>query len=127
MKKLTYLFVLLMSMISVVSCNEDDLVDLLNNEDSKALIGTWEYLESDDEYEEVITLTFNNNFSGLLEVKYTEDGYSESDTQEFTWGTDGKNLTLDLPEGLESLSYSISGNKLRITDEDGDLLIFTKK
>ena len=127
MKKVKYVIVLFVSMMATISCSEDDVLDLLGDDDSKALLGTWGFQESEDGFEIDFSITFNNNFTGVMVATITDEGETESATDNFTWATDGSQLTIDGSDGIETLQYSISGNKLSITEDDGELLVLTKR
>jgi len=116
-KNLLFAFVL----ISLASCSSDD--DKVGVSD---LVGTWTSTRTATELGFVwsfdITATFKTDYSGTIVSVITVDGASETETESFTWSTDGDQLTLDLSGVAETATYSISGDELTITDEDGDIV-----
>lgn len=107
-----------------VSCDDDDD----DNAGDDALLGTWMYSESDEEedYYYSTSITFKSNDTGTIVYTETYDGMTESDTDSFTWSSNGNTLTLELFGEIETVTYSISGNKLTING-DGDTIVFTKQ
>lgn len=120
MKKIKYLLIMVLALTLSVSCSDDNE----DNNDSD-LVGTWKMSESEEGYEYSVLVTFKSDASGTIVSVETFDGETESDTENFTWGTDGNKLTLVIDGDQETATYSISGNTLTITNEYGDS-IFTK-
>lgn len=108
------------------SCSDDN--DDEGGNDS-ALFGTWGQTELEDDYEYSVSITFKSNATGTIISTETFEGEIESDTDNFTWSTEGTFLTLVLDEETEIASYSISGDELRIDmDSDGEIdVIFIKE
>ena len=106
-----------------VACSDDDEKDGGNS----SLIGSWEVSESEDGIELNITATFNKNLSGTIVYAFTVEGETETETENFTWSTDGNKLTLVISGETEVSTYSISGDKLTITDSEGFSTVLTRK
>ena len=104
-----------------VSCSSDD--DSSSDTSTNALIGIWETLDVQDGIEYNITITFNPNNTGTTIMTSTVDGFTKTESEGFTWSTDGNKLTINSDVG----TYSISGNKLTIKSSDGELLVLTKQ
>lgn len=106
MKKLSYLWTLLLALIvgvSFVSCNDDDEGDVGA---PKELLGTWLWYGEE--------ITFNANGSGVL----VEDG--ESYPFSFTYDAASKTLTVSADgEVMRWTIVSISNSKMVAVDEDG--------
>lgn len=112
---------MLVALTVSVSCSDDD--DSMGNE----LVGTWELTESDDGISISIEATFNSNNKGTIASTFTFGGASETDNSNFTWSTDGNKLTMVMDGDTEVLTYSISNNKLTITDSDNDSTVLTRQ
>jgi hypothetical protein len=125
MKNIKFLSVILLSVLLSVSCNND--ADNISDLNDSALRGVWESSEVDDGEELNITLTFNSNNTGSLVSKFTFDGETETESENFTWSTKGNKLTLIIYEDPTILTYSILGDKLTIMDEDGDVIFILTK
>lgn len=125
MKQLKFLLVLVFATILSVSCNNDD--DSNSDATDSALIGSWEYSEVFDGEEFLAVVTFNANNSGTTYTEYTFEGETESETDNFTWSTNGNKLSISDSEGTEVVIYSITGNKLSITDDTNTVTVFTKQ
>jgi len=119
MKKFKYLLIMFLALTLSVSCSDD------NDKNDNDLVGTWEMSETEDGYEYSVLITFKSDDSGTIVFSETFDGETESDSEIFTWGTEGNKLTLVIDGGTETATYSISGNTLTIKDESGDS-VFTK-
>jgi hypothetical protein len=125
MKNIKYLFVVFLSVLLSVSCNNDD--DNTNDLNDSALIGSWDFTEIEEGEELYINLTFNSNNTGTLVIKITFEGDTETESENFTWSTTGNKLTFkSSSEPPSVITYSISGNKLTMTDEDGFVTVLTR-
>lgn len=125
MIKIRYVIVMVFAMLLSVSCSSDD--DNGSDANDAALVGSWMATESDEDGEYKITVTFNANQTGTLFTEVTFAGESESESESFTWSTNENKLTIDSSsEPPEVLTYSISGNKLLITDSDNFTTSLTK-
>lgn len=116
-KNLLFAFVL----ISFASCSSDSDDMAISD-----LVGTWAASESDAGISIDVTATFKADYSGSIVYVITFDGASETQTESFTWSTDGNQLTLTIGGEAETATYSISGDKLTISDVDGDT-VFTRQ
>ena len=81
--------------------------------------------ESEEGYEYSVLVTFKENGTGTIVAVETFDGETETESDTFTWGTDGNKLTLVIDGDEETTTYIILGNKLTITTETG-ISVFTK-
>ena len=131
MKKLKYLFVMFVAVMVSVSCNNDDDDGFDGGFDDNfgdsALVGTWMMTEFDDGVELTEAATFNENLTGTLVSSSTFEGETVSVSESFTWSTDGNKLRLIFDGESEILKYSISGDNLTITTDDGETIGFTKQ
>lgn len=105
-----------------VSCSSDD--DSSSN--SSDLVGIWETSDMQESIEYSITVTFNVNNSGNILMVSSLDGFTKTESNDFTWSTDGNKLTINSDGEADVSTYSISGNKLTINSE-GEELVFTKQ
>lgn len=121
MKKVKFLLIFIMIAMVSISCKKDD------DDDINPIVGTWEVTETLDGDTISLEITFKENLSGILltEVIYNGQTFSESDN--FTWSTNGNKLTIVMNGETDTSTYSISGNKLTITDDGDDAVVFTKK
>ena len=119
MKKFKYLLIMVLAVTVFVSCSTDD--------DVNALVGTWGYTEMDEDLEIKVTATFNANLSGEIDVVVAFNSGSETENSSFTWSTDGNKLTMVIDGDTETSTYSISGDKLTITDDDGETIVLTRQ
>ena len=132
MKKIKYLFVMFVAVMVSVSCSNDDDDGFDDNFDDNfgdsALVGTWEWSEFDGPYEIKETVTFKENLSGTLVSSETFEGTTTiTESESFTWSTDGNKLRLIFDGDTEVLKYSISGDNLTVTTGDGETIGFTKQ
>tara|TARA_R100000935_G_scaffold13495_3_gene27080 strand:- start:1141 stop:1518 length:378 start_codon:yes stop_codon:yes gene_type:complete len=125
MKNIKYVLVLVFATIQAISCNSDD--DSNSDVNDSALLGTWELTETFEGEELVVRVTFNANKTGISIYEYTFEGDTETETDNFTWSTNGNKLSITSSGETEVLTYSISGNKLTITDSFNDVSVFTKQ
>lgn len=56
----------------------------------------------------------------------TFDGFTKTESDDFTWSTDGNKLTINSDGNSDVSTYSISGNKLTI-NSDGVEMVLTKQ
>ena len=120
MKNIKYLFVMIFAVALSVSCSSDD--DSTSDPSTNALIGSWETVDVQEGIEYDFTITFNPNNTGTSIMTSTVDGFTKTETNAFTWSTDGNKITINNNVG----TYSISGSTLTMTSEGKDL-IFTKQ
>lgn len=110
MKKFKYLLIMVLALTLSVSCSDDN--DDMDNDDK--LVGTWEMSEIEDGYEYSVLVTFKSNGTGTSVYVETFDGETETDSEIFTWSTDGNKLTILIDEDEDTVTYSISGNTLTV-------------
>lgn len=122
MKKIKNALMILFLVMAVASCSDDDDSGFDND-----LVGTWELTESEDGIEFSILAKFNSNETGVISTSFTFGGETSPDESfDFTWSTDGNKLTMVIEGDTEVSTYSISGNRLTITDDEGDSTVLTK-
>ena len=114
MKNLKYVLVMFIAMTAAVSCSDDNGDDPVN-----PIVGTWSQTESELGIEVSVSAIFNENSSGTMIVTINIGGESASENSNFTWSTEGDQLTLTMDGESAVSTYSISGNKLTIDDLDG--------
>lgn len=123
MKKVTYVLIMLVAVMSIVSCSDDD-----DDEVGNALVGSWERQFSEDELEIFdITITFNENGRGVSSSSFGFEEEAELLSMDFTWSTSGNQLTTVTYGESLTMTYTISGNKLSFTDEDDVLTVFIRQ
>lgn len=127
------------------SCGKDDPEEAAA---PKSLVGTqWVYEETETDVDEeegytyttsvMASLNFNTESAGVFAVSlvYAVDGetmFDESEETNITYTYDGKgNGTFtDVSDDPETITFTISGNKLTAVPADGDtsdVVIFTRK
>ncbi len=122
MKNIKYLIVMVFAVLLSVSCSSDD-----DSGSTHALVGTWGVTEIVEGMELKVRVTFNANNSGTSVLTFTFEGETETETENFTWSTSGNKLTMSISGESEVVTYSINGNKLTITDQDNEVVVFTKQ
>jgi hypothetical protein len=131
MKKIKYVLIMFVAVMVSVSCSKDDDDNFDDNfgdnVGDNALVGTWGLIELEDGSTLTETATFNENLSGTLVSSSTFEGETESTYDSFTWSTNGNKLRLIFDGETEILTYSISGDKLTVTTDVGDTIVFTKQ
>jgi hypothetical protein len=125
MKYIKYLFVMVFAVMLSVSCNSDDDSSSVVND--PALVGTWETTGAEEGFEIEVDVTFKANNTGTTTVSTTFEGETFSESDNFTWSTNGNKLTIVSGGETDVITYSISGNELTTTDESGDVVVFTKQ
>jgi len=122
MKKIG-IILFLMTLILTSCSNDDD--DNLNVD---PLIGSWEFIYTEDSVTIKQILTFNANKSGNVAYTITFLGENESETENFIWSVSGNNIIIKIDGETGSLTapFSISGNKLTVTI-DGETFVYTRK
>lgn len=124
MKNIKYFFIMVFSVMLFVSCSKDDSSSAPGIND---LVGTWETTNTQEGIEYIITVTFNSNKSGTTVMVSTFQGNTKTETDNFTWSTNGNKLTIISSGDSDVSTYSISGNKLTVTSDTGVVFVFTKK
>ena len=120
MKKLKYLFIILATVMLSASCSDDGN----DNDNYNGLIGSWEETQWDEDLWTKWTFTFNSNGTGTISAAANTPDDGNGD--DFTWGTEGDQLTLVINEDTEKAIYSISGNKLTINFDEGEFVLTRK-
>ncbi len=111
-------FVALVLMLSIACQKDEEPVD--------PIVGTWEYVESSEDFSRTVTLTFNADKSGLSRISYVIYGDTDERNNNFTYSTKNGILTLIIGFEITDSPYSISENQLTTTFQ-GDLMVFTRK
>jgi hypothetical protein len=127
MKKFKYLFIMFVAVMVSVSCSNDDDDNYDDSNGDNALVGTWGFTESEDGVAISVTVTLNENLSGTLVTSETFEGETISENESLTWSTDGNKLRLIIDGETDKLTYSISGDTLTVTDEDGETTVLTRQ
>ena len=101
--------------LGIVGCSDDDDDD---GGGGNPLVGTWKATSFngqalDDSISVVVTLRSD----GTASSTYSLGGATE--TLNGTWNTDGGTLNVTTDGETESAAYSVSGDTLTITDEEG--------
>ena len=124
MKTFKYLFLIILAFGMSISCSDDEDDDKVN-----PLVGEW---FASEEFDGIVTswdLTFKENLTGTIVYVETEDGEIYTESENFTWTTEGGILTMIAGGVTDALPYSISGNKLTLDFgmEGLSNLVFTRK
>jgi|GEM_PF-1299168 len=127
-KKSTTVLFIAFALLMSFSCSSDDDDD---NGVVHPLVGVWEYSQTGDNWELTVRLTFNNNKTGIIFERYSEDDEIDENSFNFAWNTVGNELTVT-SEDVLNLTYSIDGDELELTgvfDEGGEeeTMIFMRK
>lgn len=154
-KMMKKLMLCMMTLLAMVACGSDDPEDAPAGAVDEKVVGTWTLTEEDiDETDvDVVTLNANGTFVELATTvlkdpqEIAEEGYTKFESRvegNFTtangvltvkpakaaYRADEKKWT-EVPVGelVENtvMKYSVSGNKLTLVDEDGDVSVYTKK
>ena len=122
MKKFNLLFItiLILGLGVFNSCDKED------DEEIIPLIGTWEMATELEGVSIALTMTFNQDYTGMAQIRYTLDEVTESETESFTYSVNGNTLTMEIEGESETATFTISGNQLIINAED-EILILTKQ
>ena len=121
MKIFKYVLVMFLAITAMVSCSDD------SDDNVNPIVGTWLLSESEAGFEISMEATFNANNKGSLLASVSFGGVSETDNSSFTWSTDGDQLTMVMNGETEVSTYTIVGNKLTLTDEEGFISILTRQ
>ncbi len=122
MKKFKYVLVMFVALTASVSCSDESGEDIVN-----PILGTWGLSESEAGIEVSISATFSQNNKGTMVAIVSILGETATENSTFTWSTDGDQLTMVMDGETEVSNYSISGNKLTLTDADGDKTVLTRE
>lgn len=126
MKNFNYLLVMILSVTVSVSCSNDYDDDNFNDNISnsanefdndnvsyRALVGTWEGAELEDDVRIIKTVTFNEDLSGWIVSSETFEGETVYESQSFTWSIDENKLIFTFErEETEIFRYSVRGPEL---------------
>ena len=108
--------------MAVASCNSDDDAGFENE-----LLGTWEASESEIGMTVELTAKFNSNETGeFITTLLIGEQVVTNENFDFTWSTDGDKLTMIMDGETDISTYSVSDDKLTITDSDGEVIVLTK-
>lgn len=108
--------------MAVASCDSDDDTGFDNK-----LLGTWEVSASEDGMEIGIIAQFNANDTGELTTLLSFGGQVVSnESSDFSYSVDGNQLTMVMDGETDISTFSVSGDKLTITDSDGEAIVLTK-
>jgi len=119
MKNLKYVLIMFVALTATIACSDD-------SDDGNPIVGTWELSESAEGLEVSLEATFNDNNKGTLLATISLLGETATENSSFTWSTDGDQLTMTMEGETEVSTYSISGNKLTITDSEGSVSVLTR-
>jgi hypothetical protein len=121
MKNFKYLLIMFVGLSFAVSCTDDD-----GGMEKDSLIGTWGLTESESGLEYEITVNFKANATGTILAVISFQGESETTSESFNWSTEGNKLTMEMDGEAEVATYSISGDKLTIIDDE-DTTVLTRQ
>ncbi len=124
MKNLKYVLIVFVALTAMIACNNDDDDD---DRYVNPIVGTWGMSETEDGFTITVSVTFLENNKGTIVTTISFEGETETDTSSFTWRTSGDQLTMVIDGETDVLTYSISGNKLTVTDDEGFELVFTRE
>ena len=110
------------ALTATIACNDDN-----DDPEVNPIVGTWGMSETEDGITITISATFTENKKGTLVTTVSFEGETVTDTSSFTWSTSGDQLTMVMDGETVVITYSISGNKLTITDDDGIAVVLTRK
>lgn len=103
----------------ITSCQKDD-------EPVDPIVGTWEYVETSEDFSRTVTLTFYEDKSGISTVTYLVYGEPDKKNNNFTYSTKNGILTLIVGFDITDSPYSIAENQLTTTYL-GEVLVFKRK
>ena len=112
--------IMFVALTAAISCTDD------SDADTNPIVGTWTVSESEAGFSVSISATFEENNKGTMLATVGFGGESATENSSFTWSTDGDQLTMVIDGETEVSTYSISGNKLTITDSEGSITILTR-
>lgn len=126
---MSLMFGLFVSVLSLTACSSDDD----NSSSSNSLIGTW-CTEFMDEELIIAEITFNKDhtcmskeyYSDRTTIKFADTGTYKIDGNKMSvWWNSEKEYWEK--EGPYTLTFTITGNKMSVTDERGRVTSYTKK
>ena len=120
MKNFKYVMILFVALTATVSCSDDSADDV------NPIVGTWAITESAEGIEISLEATFQENNKGTMMATVSFGGESASENSTFSWSTEGDQLTMTMDGETEVSTFVIVGNKLTITDSEGDITILTR-
>ena len=118
MKKL-----LLLSALLIFACGGDD--DNNNDSSSFSLVGTWAgtVIDSEDNSEGQVELMFNSDFTGAINIDWSQGQEEDVFGDTFTWTSDDSQINInysDPDNGSEILYYSFVNQNTVEIYADGD-------
>jgi len=119
MKNLRYVMIMFIALTAAISCSDD-------SDDVNPIVGTWTVSESEAGFSVSISATFEDDNKGTMLATVGFGGESATENSTFTWSTDGDQLTMVIDGETEVSTYSISGNKLTIIDDEGSQTVLTR-
>lgn len=121
MKKLKLFLMLFIAAVSVcgfVSCDKDD-----DEGGSSPIVGTWEERESG--YVDIYTFSANGSYTNNWQEGNGKTGF---DSGTYTYEKSILTMRSSTHGWVEVYTAKISGNKLTLIDEDGDIYgVYTRK
>jgi len=114
------LLVLLIGLVSVTGCKDDD-------DDENPLVGTWKMQSEDGEVLPAgasVTLVLSGD--NTYKVTMTFEGVTEVETGSYSVA--GSVLTVNPSDDEpDAMTYVLSGNTLTLTGSEGEILVFNKQ
>ena len=122
MKNLKYVLIMFVALTATIACSDDS-----DDSDVNPIVGTWGLSGAESGFEVSLSATFTANNKGTMVVTISLGGESQTENSSFTWSTSGDQLTIVMDGETEVSTYSISGNKLTLTDDDGTITVLTRE
>ena len=114
------MLIMFVALTTAVSCTDD------GTDDVNPIIGTSVLSESAEGIEISLEATFHENNKGTMVATVSFAGESASENSSFSWSTEGDQLTMTMEGETEVSTYLIVGNKLTITDDEGEITVLTR-
>jgi hypothetical protein len=117
--KLLALLPLFCGLLLTTSCDKED-----DKNSDNPFVGTWKWAEDEANYK---LATFNTNMSFIV-ISYWEEEAPYTMSGTYSYQENTKTITINYDEGgSEEFSYVFSGNKLTLTDDEGDDIVYVKQ
>lgn len=142
----------MVALLAIVACGSDDPEEPAKSGVDTQVVGTWTYVENDEDesVSQTLVLKANGTFTleGVLVLKDAEDiaeeGFTKQEAKaEGNYTTVNNKLTMVPTKGSvrydgkqwqdasdimeeDAWTYAVSGNKLTVIDGDGDEMVYTK-